>query len=241
MTFIQARNFTPAGSRQIRLLVIHDMEAPERAGAAEAVASYFAGPNAPRASAHYCIDSDSYVQCVKDSDVAWAAPNANSDGLHFEHAGYARQSEAEWLDPYSKAMLEISAKLVAAKCKQYGIPAVKLTPAEVAAGKKGICGHYDMTCAYPGTGTHTDPGPNFPWAYYLARVKHYLSPISPKVRSLRAKTGYWNWLAWTLGEGPWKGYHPSDRNVRPNVPKRIPLSWWAKREAFLFNRKKGVK
>lgn len=175
--FIQARNFTRVYTRRtIRLLVIHDMEAPEKGSTAEAVAAYFARLGAPKASAHYCIDNNSTVQCVRDVDVAWAAPNANHDGLHFEHAGYASQSMSDWLDPYGKAMLNVSAKLVAAKCKQYGIPVRLLSAAQVRAGLKGITGHGQITDAYPGTGSHTDPGRNFPWRYYIARVNAYRYP-----------------------------------------------------------------
>jgi hypothetical protein len=102
--FVQARNYTPTyrDTRPIRVFVVHDMEAPEKGDTAESVAAYFAGSNAPQASAHYCIDSNSVVQCVRDSDVAWAAPNANHDGLHFEHAGYASQIMKDWLDPFGK-------------------------------------------------------------------------------------------------------------------------------------------
>lgn len=57
---------------------------------------------------------------------------------------------------------------------------------------------------------------------------------------LRAMTGFYSWLAWQLGEGPWKRYGPENRAVRPNVPKVIPNpSWWARRAQFLSNRKKA--
>src|SRR4051794_37904817 len=112
MEFIQAKNYTPTKSRSIDLLVIHDMEAPETGDTAENVAHYFA--NQPKgssgSSAHYCIDNNSVVQCVRDHDVAWHAPGANHDGLGFEHAGYARQTAQEWNDAYSKSMLLLSAK-----------------------------------------------------------------------------------------------------------------------------------
>ena len=77
------------GPHPIDLLVIHTMEAPEKPDTAENVAKWFAGSTAPQASAHYCIDADSIVQCVQDRDVAWHAPGANHNGLGFEHAGTA--------------------------------------------------------------------------------------------------------------------------------------------------------
>lgn len=54
---------------------------------------------------------------------------------------------------------------------------------------------------------------------------------------LRAKTGWFAWVAWKLGEGDWKGHGKANRKVRPNVPRLVPLSWWKRYAAFLKNRK----
>lgn len=171
MQFVRARWYQEGRLKPIRVMVIHDMEAPEGATTAENIAHYFANESPDRkSSAHYCIDQDSVVQCVPDKDTAYAAPGCNSDGLHFEHAGYARQSLNEWLLPASQKMLVISAKLVAAKCRQYGVPPVKLTVAQLKAGQKGIVGHIDVTNAYHES-THTDPGPGFPWFAYIDMVR----------------------------------------------------------------------
>lgn len=56
---------------------------------------------------------------------------------------------------------------------------------------------------------------------------------------LRAKTGYFAWVAWKLGEGDWTGFNPATPNVRPHVPKLISPVWWRRYAAFLLNRKKG--
>jgi len=63
MDFIKAKNYTEGRDSSIDLLVIHTMEAPEKGETAENIASWFAGANAPQASAHYCIDANSVVQC----------------------------------------------------------------------------------------------------------------------------------------------------------------------------------
>jgi hypothetical protein len=55
---------------------------------------------------------------------------------------------------------------------------------------------------------------------------------------LRAKTGYWAWMQWKLGEGAWSHYAPEDPAVRPSVPATIPAEWWTRRAKFLRNRKK---
>lgn len=173
IAFIQARNFTKGRTHHIDLLVIHTMESPEKPDTAEAVAKWFAGSAAPQASAHYCIDNNSIVQCVKDTDVAWHAPGANHNGLGFEHAGRAAQSAADWSDDYSDQMLRLSAVLIAQKCTEYGIPAVFLREADLLAGRRGITGHAQVSKAFK-LSTHTDPGANFPIERYLGYVKSHL-------------------------------------------------------------------
>jgi N-acetyl-anhydromuramyl-L-alanine amidase AmpD len=171
--FIKARNFTRGRSNAIDVLVIHTMESPEKPDTAESVANWFAGSTAPQASAHYCIDADSVVQCVQDDDVAWHAPGANHNGLGFEHAGRAAQTHSDWSDAYSDAMLERSAELVARKCVEHHIPAVWLRPADLRAGKRGLTGHVDVSDAFKRS-DHRDPGTSFPIEAYLARVKTHM-------------------------------------------------------------------
>jgi N-acetyl-anhydromuramyl-L-alanine amidase AmpD len=170
---VQARNYTRGRSNPIDVIVIHTMESPEKPDTAESVAAWFAGPNAPQASAHYCIDADSIVECVRDMDVAWHAPGANHNGLGLEHAGRAAQTAADWSDEYSTKLLDLSAELVAQKCTKYDIPATWLTAAQLRAGKRGITGHVQVSEAFKRT-DHTDPGKSFPVAAYIARVRAHL-------------------------------------------------------------------
>lgn len=153
----------------IRLIVIHTMETGETSNVAENVAAYFA-KKTTQASAHLCVDNDSTVRCVPDSDTAWAAPGANADGLQMELAGRAGQGAAGWRDAYSKALLRNAAKHAATWCCKYGIPVKKLTRAELRAGKKGFIGHVDASAVYKKS-DHWDPGPDFPWNDFLALVR----------------------------------------------------------------------
>ncbi len=63
-------------------------------------------------------------------------------------------------------------------------------------------------------------------------------PPSPQEK-LRAMTGWFSWVAWRLGEGPWKPYGALSKAVRPAVPKLIPPLWWGRLAQFLADRKKG--
>jgi len=168
--FVQARHFRAnGGHRAVRLIVIHSMEAPEKGDTAEKVARFFQTSDRP-ASAHLCIDNDSVVRCVRDDDVAFAAPGANADGVHLELAGFARQTETEWLDPFGVLMLERAADVAAQHCLKYDIPARRLTNAELAdASAKGIVSHAQVSETFKKS-DHTDPGSGFPWQFFLERI-----------------------------------------------------------------------
>jgi N-acetyl-anhydromuramyl-L-alanine amidase AmpD len=157
------------GKRNVRLLVIHDMEAPETSKTAENVANYFKTGTA-KASAHLCIDSDSIVQSVLDNNVAFAAPGVNRDGIHLELAGYVKQTEADWLDSYGLLLLERAADAAAQYCLKFDIPPVHLTNDELKAGQRGIIGHYQASAVYPPNAGHQDPGKGFPWNWFIERV-----------------------------------------------------------------------
>lgn len=163
------RHYYPTRSRPLRLIVIHTMESGEHEQTAENVAAYFAGPNAPRASAHACIDADSVVVCLPPEATAFAAPGCNADGYQIEHAGRASQDAEGWGDDYSQAMLALSAAHAREIADAAGIPLVHLTDEELAAGHAGFIGHDQASRVY-GLSDHWDPGPNFPWGQYMALV-----------------------------------------------------------------------
>jgi N-acetyl-anhydromuramyl-L-alanine amidase AmpD len=166
--FVQAKHCTLAHRARINLIVIHTMEIPEADGNAMRCALAFQR-GARKASAHYCVDPHQVVQCVRETDVAWHAPMANRYGIGIELTGYAKQTAAEWADDASRAILDRAAILVADICHRRGIPAVKLSAADLLAGKRGICGHVDTTEAWHKS-THVDPGPCFPWSAFIAAV-----------------------------------------------------------------------
>ena len=171
---IKAKHYTPGrGGHTPRLIVIHTMETPENRGRAHQVAVWFSGPSSPQASAHYLVDDAEVYISVKEEDTAWAVDDfaLNQESISIEHAGVAAQTSQEWQDNYSKHELENSARLASAIAKRWNIPVVKLTPADILAGKAGFCGHSDITAAKKIAGGHTDPGPNFPWDKYLGLVK----------------------------------------------------------------------
>lgn len=170
--FVPALHFTKGRIKQVQLIVIHSAECPKKEGAARGVANYFATTDR-QASAHFTVDDKEIIQSVQIEDTAWAAKNANANGVHIEHAGYAKQTLLDWLDEYGRAMLELSAKLAAKLCKKYNIEPVRaefLSGVSPTVTKPGFAGHRDI----PLHGSHSDPGTGFPWDYYLGRMAYYL-------------------------------------------------------------------
>ena len=165
--------YTPAHyyegrNEDLRLIVIHTMEAPEGPQTAENIAAYFAS-GAVVASAHACVDQDSVVVCLPPTATAFAAPGANADGYQIEHAGYAGQDTAGWADDESQSMLRLSAAHAREIALAAGIPLKHLTNAELAAGEAGFVGHNQVSDVYKRS-DHWDPGTNFPWSQYMSLV-----------------------------------------------------------------------
>jgi peptidoglycan hydrolase-like protein with peptidoglycan-binding domain len=170
--FIPAR-FSGKRRSIVDLAVLHCMEAPESSTRAERCAEHMATlpADAGVKSFHYAVDSDSVVQGVPDHVVAFAAPGANHNGIQIEHAGYARQSRAEWLDDFGVRMLWLSAQLVARKARERSLPIRFLRAADLLKkGARGITTHHEVSIAF-GRSDHHDPGPGFPMTWYLEQVQ----------------------------------------------------------------------
>lgn len=172
--FIEAPN--SGGDWTKVLLVVHVTVSPETKGAARGIVAYW--NRARTGSTQYVVDAAEIIQAVRETAYPWAAgTTANRWGIHVEHCGYI-QTLRQWRDGYSTAELELSAPLFAELAAKYGIPIRRLTPAQIRHAVKtgnpadgGICGHADITKAFPGETTHSDPGKFFPWRRFMDLVK----------------------------------------------------------------------
>lgn len=177
LKWMPPKSWTDANRTSVQLIVIHTTEGSSHEQSAEDGAAY----NQRRddgTSAHYFVDSNSIVHCVRTADQAHTARRqGNRRGVHYELCGKAGWSAATWQGGYQQAMLRRAAAQCARDAKKWGIPVRHLTVAQVAAGAKGFCSHWDITRAFPeDNGTHTDPGPNFPWTQFLNMVRAELDP-----------------------------------------------------------------
>lgn len=179
LPFVQAKAYgTGRDGRSIKYSVIHYTAGSERSTSAEDGAA-----NDQRrtdgVSTHYFHDQNSTVQCVLLANRANAAfHRGNRLGIQHELCGTI-QTREQWLDAASLATIDRAAFQVARDHRRFGIPIRRLTPAQVRAcwydgAPGGICGHVDVTNAYPEDGgTHTDPGTAFPWDVFMDRVQYY--------------------------------------------------------------------
>lgn len=169
---IQARHFGVKRTNPVRLVVEHTPIWKEVPTGAEGLGRYFATmADGRKASSHIGVDSDTVVQYVKDSYVAYGAPGANHDGMHIEIIGTHTQTQSEWRDLFSITALALAADATAQYCLKYNLPPKLLTVAQVKDGRtKGVCSHHMVSLAF-GRTDHTDPGTNFPWSRFMRYVE----------------------------------------------------------------------
>ncbi|MEV1333238.1 N-acetylmuramoyl-L-alanine amidase [Micromonospora costi] len=144
-------NYTVAsrpGSHPVNYVVIHMTQ-----GSYAGSISWFQNP-AAQVSAHYTFRSSdgAVTQSVREKDIAWHAGNwtYNTQSIGIEHEGYV--DNPAW---FTDAMYRASAALTRSLTAKYGIPR----------DRAHVIGHVEV----PGA-THTDPGPNWNWTYYMQLV-----------------------------------------------------------------------
>jgi hypothetical protein len=120
-------------------------------------------------SAHVYVDRGGALGSLPLTLRAWAAyAEANAHGVHIEMCresnGVVHPDTIRHTTAVVRTLLQLGA----------GAP-VKLSPADVAASKRGICGHRDITLGLH-VGDHEDPGANFDWAGFMAQVSPAVAP-----------------------------------------------------------------
>jgi hypothetical protein len=174
LPFLQSASFGPVFSQQARIRVIHSTEGPMSRGNARSLAgpNWFGSPKAGT-SAHDIFDPSEGVKMVADNRIAWhVGPGGNSFTRGSEHCAYVRYTTAEWLSADGQEMLDRSARYNAAAAHRDGVLPRWLTLTQLARKEPGFCTHNDIRLVFGGT-THSDPGPNFPYDWYMQRVQFY--------------------------------------------------------------------
>jgi hypothetical protein len=139
-------NYRVGRTKAITTIVIHVTQ-----GSYAGTISWFKDP-AAQVSAHYVIrSSDGQVtQMVAEKDTAWHVGTENGYSIGIEHEGFV--DDPSW---FTDAMYRSSAALTRNIADRRGIPK----------DRAHIKGHVEMP-----NQTHTDPGPNWNWDYYMQLV-----------------------------------------------------------------------
>ncbi len=148
-------NYSSRDAGGVRLIVIHTAEG---ALTYQSLGNYFASSSSG-VSSHAGIDDtpNTIGVFVRRTDKAWTAANANPYAVQAELCAFAEWDSAEW--NRHQEMLRNCARWVAEEAAAFGIPIVKLTPAEAQGGGMGLCQHADLGSW---GGGHWDCGPSFP-------------------------------------------------------------------------------
>jgi hypothetical protein len=123
-------------------------------------------------SAHFYSDEGSVYEALDLDNIAFGCLwHGNQKSIQFELVGLSNH--------LTDATMRHIAPVVREVCNMYGIPIQKINASQVANGVKGICGHGDITDAFPEDGgDHTDPGSAFPWSTFIGYVKGS-TPVTP--------------------------------------------------------------
>ena len=161
--------------RPIDWVVLHSAEAPS----ALAVARWFADPRSG-GSTQLCVDADFCFRTLPDDAIPWAAPNANTRGVHIEQAGYARWTRRTWRR--NGRIIRRAAFKTAQTCKRHRIPVRFIDADGLASGRCGITTHAEVskwsaTAGLPGDHSHTDPGRGYPIRAFLFLTRLYRRSI----------------------------------------------------------------
>lgn len=130
----------------------------ESAWTADQLADYNRRRDISGGSYHLGIDRDGRTTRQND-DVygTWSVGSAGNDQMfHICLTGTAFQTRDQWLTWGAKQLDKLS-EVLAHYCRFHDIPAVRITPEDLRAGRKGILGHWDCSQFYGGS-DHWDPG-----------------------------------------------------------------------------------
>lgn len=194
LLWLPPRSYTSGRrSGQPTKIAVHYTAGSEGFGNVDIDGAHYCQTRTDGTSAHYFVDGDSVTHCVRTTDEAHTAlEHGNDDAIHYELCGTA-QTRAQWLDTVSRATIRTAAKQMARDMVRHNIPLRRLTGTQVRdRAARGICGHVDFTTGWPEDGgTHTDPGPQFPWDVLIADIDEFLGGDMPTAQEIAAAV--WNY------------------------------------------------
>lgn len=115
------------------------------------------------------------IRTNPDDRRSWSTGEpGNTDALHRSALGWAARTRADWLEKNPK-QCEKMAQIVADDHLRYGFPLVWLSPADVAAGRRGFTSHGNWWRGRGGPAFRSDPGDGFPYDWVLNRAQEIIN------------------------------------------------------------------
>lgn len=174
------------------IIVVHTAESlpdyHEADTSGESLAKY-ASTTERSVSWHSTVDSDSDIAMLPDNFTAFHVVNYNRCAVGMEIATQAYrwvELATNYLNWYDAIMAK-AANRVAWWCKTHGIPALRLTKAQVDVGGRGVIDHARLD-----PGRRTDPGAAFAWNRFITDVRSRM--VAP--------TGYLDRTEWPTWAAP---------------------------------------
>jgi N-acetylmuramoyl-L-alanine amidase-like protein len=140
----------------------------------EQLGAYFDDPQT-EVSSHVANDADGNdARYVRDRRKAWTEVAFNSVGLSIEQIGSTASKRRNWL-VNRLPQLEDTARWIAYWHRKWGIPIRRAVVSGGTVVEPGVATHKQLGRA---GGNHSDPGPNYPFAYVLRLARTYAAPTA---------------------------------------------------------------
>jgi N-acetylmuramoyl-L-alanine amidase len=221
--WIASPNYSSRGGSKVRLIVLHTAEG---ARTYQSLGSFF-GKSSSGVSSHVGIDDtlNTVGEYVVRGNKAWTQGNANPVAVSAELCAFTAWSAAEW--DRHPTMLSNAAAWIAEEAKAFGIPIVRLTPAEAQGSGRGVCQHVDLG---RWGGGHVDCGSNFPMTRVLNVAITILAgtptnpedqnggPPVPFIKSNNGKT------YWFIANGPGSYWREVPANLVSSIPSGMLIN-----------------
>jgi hypothetical protein len=134
--------------------------------------AYFDDPRT-EVSSHVANDAEGNdARYVRDRRKAWTQVAFNPVSLSIEQIGSTAYRRRNWL-VNRLPQLEDTARWIAHWHRKWGIPIRRAEVSGASVVEPGVATHRQL--GRPG-GDHSDPGPNYPFAYVLRLARSYASP-----------------------------------------------------------------
>jgi hypothetical protein len=179
-------NSNDRGGTPVSLFIIHTEEGGSVKDGAQNLSDFListtGGPNP--VSYHFVISEDpddhgvTLIDCVPTGQSAWAVGAANDSSINICFAGSTiNWTTDEWMEQSNA--IDVAAFVAVRECLPLGIPLRTMPPPYTGfdASSWGVTDHFFVTSVI-GWGSHSDTGPNFPWAFFAERIAYWQNQLA---------------------------------------------------------------